>query len=308
MKTVKLASTGYLDHLPTAGQRARPGVPRPGARSEGDGAGAPERHRGPVRRQVLRARRPGHPTAAPRRLVPGRDRRLVLGRPQHQGADRPRRPLARGARAQPRTIHPRPGYRAGLDAEHGVTIDLDRRWRRSWPSSRGTRSRTPLEAHRDHRRGPRHRPRQDQGTARPRRGDAAATSRTIPVYYAGPAKTPEGMPSGSFGPTTAGRMDSYVDLFQSHGGSLVMIAKGNRSKAVTDACKNARRLLPRLDRRPRRAPGPGEHQEGRAARVPRAGHGGRLQDRRRRLPGVHPGRRQGERVLLAASGGRPEGE
>jgi fumarate hydratase class I len=58
-----------------------------------------------------------------------------------------------------------------------------------------------------------------------------------PIYYAGPAKTPAGLPSGSFGPTTAGRMDSYVDLFQSHGGSMVMIAKGNRSKAVTDACK-----------------------------------------------------------------------
>ncbi|MBM9537271.1 fumarate hydratase [Desulfobulbus alkaliphilus] len=58
-----------------------------------------------------------------------------------------------------------------------------------------------------------------------------------PVYYAGPAKTPAGKPSGSFGPTTAGRMDSYVDLLQSHGGSLVMIAKGNRSQQVTDACK-----------------------------------------------------------------------
>lgn len=58
-----------------------------------------------------------------------------------------------------------------------------------------------------------------------------------PIYYAGPAKTPPGMPSGSFGPTTAGRMDSYVDLFQSKGGSMVMIAKGNRSQAVTDACK-----------------------------------------------------------------------
>jgi fumarate hydratase class I len=58
-----------------------------------------------------------------------------------------------------------------------------------------------------------------------------------PIYYAGPAKTPEGMPSGSFGPTTAGRMDSYVDLFQSHGGSMIMIAKGNRSQQVTDACK-----------------------------------------------------------------------
>ena len=56
------------------------------------------------------------------------------------------------------------------------------------------------------------------------------------VYYAGPAKTPEGYASGSFGPTTAGRMDSYVDLFQENGGSFVMLAKGNRSKAVTDAC------------------------------------------------------------------------
>jgi len=58
------------------------------------------------------------------------------------------------------------------------------------------------------------------------------------VYYAGPAKTPVGMASGSFGPTTAGRMDSYVDYFQSQGGSLVMLAKGNRSKQVTDACKS----------------------------------------------------------------------
>lgn len=56
------------------------------------------------------------------------------------------------------------------------------------------------------------------------------------VYYAGPAKTPTGMASGSFGPTTAGRMDSYVDYFQTNGGSFVMLAKGNRSKAVTDAC------------------------------------------------------------------------
>ncbi len=59
-----------------------------------------------------------------------------------------------------------------------------------------------------------------------------------PVYYAGPAKTPRGMASGSFGPTTAGRMDSYVDLFQSHGASMVSIAKGNRSKEVADACRN----------------------------------------------------------------------
>ena len=58
-----------------------------------------------------------------------------------------------------------------------------------------------------------------------------------PIYYAGPAKTPEGMPSGSFGPTTAGRMDSYVDLFHSHGGAMITLAKGKRSQQVTDACK-----------------------------------------------------------------------
>jgi len=61
--------------------------------------------------------------------------------------------------------------------------------------------------------------------------------RNHPIYYAGPAKTPPGKPSGSFGPTTAGRMDSYVDLLQQNGGSLIMIAKGNRSKQVTEACK-----------------------------------------------------------------------
>ena len=58
-----------------------------------------------------------------------------------------------------------------------------------------------------------------------------------PVYYAGPAKTPEGMPSGSFGPTTAGRMDSYVPTFQAAGGSMVMLAKGNRSRVVRESCK-----------------------------------------------------------------------
>ncbi len=68
-------------------------------------------------------------------------------------------------------------------------------------------------------------------------GDLPDYFKQYPVYYAGPAKTPPGMPSGSFGPTTAGRMDGYVDIFQSHGGSMVMLAKGNRSQAVTDACK-----------------------------------------------------------------------
>ena len=122
-----------------------------------------------------------------------------------------------------------------------------------------------------------------------------------PVYYAGPAKTPAGLPSGSFGPTTAGRMDSYVDLFQSHGGSMIMIAKGNRSKAVTDACKKHGGFYLGSIGGPAALAGEREHQEGRAARVPRAGHGGRLQDRGRGFPGIHPGRRQGERVLRPAS-------
>jgi len=68
-------------------------------------------------------------------------------------------------------------------------------------------------------------------------GDLPDYFKKYPVYYAGPAKTPQGMASGSFGPTTAGRMDGYVDLFQSYGGSMVMLAKGNRSQQVTDACK-----------------------------------------------------------------------
>ena len=68
-------------------------------------------------------------------------------------------------------------------------------------------------------------------------GELPEYFRKYPVYYAGPAKTPQGMASGSFGPTTAGRMDGYVDLFQSNGGSMVMLAKGNRSQQVTDACK-----------------------------------------------------------------------
>ena len=69
------------------------------------------------------------------------------------------------------------------------------------------------------------------------KGDFPDYFKDYPVYYAGPAKTPEGMASGSFGPTTAGRMDPYVGLFQENGASMVMLAKGNRSQMVTDACK-----------------------------------------------------------------------
>ena len=82
------------------------------------------------------------------------------------------------------------------------------------------------------RRRPRSRPRRSRNARR--RGTGPATDH--PVYYAGSAKTPDGMASGSFGPTTAGRMDSYVHQFQAAGGSMVMLAKGNRSPQVTEAC------------------------------------------------------------------------
>ncbi len=121
--------------------------------------------------------------------------------------------------------------------------------------------------------------------------------RDHPVYYAGPAKTPAGMASGSFGPTTAGRMDSYVEQFQAAGGSKVMLAKGNRSKVGHRVLRRPRRLLPRLDRRSGRPPRPGLHHLGVGARVRGAGHGGGLEDRGRGLPGVHRGGRQGQRLL-----------
>ena len=128
------------------------------------------------------------------------------------------------------------------------------------------------------------------------------------VYYAGPAKTPEGYASGSFGPTTAGRMDAYVDEFQAAGGSLVMLAKGNRSKAVTDACKKHGGFYLGLDRRPRGAAGQGQHHQGRGARVRRAGHGGGVADRGGRLPRLHRRGRQGQRLLQrGVEAGRSEG-
>ncbi len=121
-----------------------------------------------------------------------------------------------------------------------------------------------------------------------------------PVYYAGPAKTPHGMATGSFGPTTAGRMDSYVGEFQQAGGSLVMLAKGNRSRAVREACKALWRLLSRQRRRAGGAAGAGLHPQGRGAGVPGTRHGGGLAHRGRGFPGVHRHRRQGQRLLRRA--------
>ena len=108
-----------------------------------------------------------------------------------------------------------------------------------------------------------------------------------PVYYAGPAKTPEGMASGSFGPTTAGRMDSYVPTFQAKGGSMVMLAKGNRSRVVRDSCKEhggfylgsiggvaAKLALESI-------------KKNRSSGISRAWHGSRLENRSRKFSSLH---------------------
>ena len=155
----------------------------------------------------------------------------------------------------------------------------------------------PALADRAARRRPRHRARQDQGAARRGRGDAGVPARPRRLLRRPGQDARPGWRQGSFGPTTAGRMDSYVEQFQAAGGSKVMLAKGNRSKVVTAGVRGARRLLPRLDRRPGRPAGPGLHPVGRGARVRRARHGGGLEDRGRGLPGVHRRRRQGQRLL-----------
>ena len=102
------------------------------------------------------------------------------------------------------------------------------------------------------------------------------------VYYAGPAKTPDGYASGSFGPTTAGRMDSYVDKFQAAGGSFIMLAKGNRSAAVTEACRQHGGFYLGSIGGAGGPAGPGLHHPRRGAGVPRARHGGGVEDRGRR--------------------------
>ena len=121
-----------------------------------------------------------------------------------------------------------------------------------------------------------------------------------PVYYAGPAKTPPGKPSGSFGPTTAGRMDSYVDLLQSHGASMVMIAKGNRSQQVTDACKKHGGFYLGSIGGPAAVLAEENIKKVECIDFPELGMEAVWKIRGRELPGLHPGGRQGERLLQEA--------
>ena len=235
LKTVKLASAGYLDYLPTEGNLLGQAFRDLAfeekvveiARKSGIGAQFGGKYFALDARVI---RLPRHGASCP------------VGVGVSCSADRNIKAKINRDGLWIEELERNPGrflpaqHRAGLEAENGVPIDLNR----PMPEVLAELSRFPVST-----------PLKLTGTIVVARDIAHAKIKEQldrgepmpaylkdhPVYYAGPAKTPEGMPSGSFGPTTAGRMDSYVDLFQEKGGSMVMIAKGNRSQAVTDACK-----------------------------------------------------------------------
>ncbi len=234
LKTVKLASTGYLDHLPTKGN--------PGgqafrdleleeklllaARKSGYGAQFGGKH---FVHDVRVVRLPRHGASCP----VGMGVSCSADRNVKAKIDRDGIWIEELDRNPGRLIPAR--YRG--KHEHGVVkIDLNRPMREiladlsKYPVTTQLSLTGTVIVGRDIAHA-RLKERLDRGEGLPQ------YIKDHPVCYAGPAKTPKGMAAGSFGPTTAGRMDSYVDLFQSHGGSLVMIAKGNRGKAVTDACR-----------------------------------------------------------------------
>jgi len=235
MKTVKLASAGYLDKLPTQGSKLGQAfrdleleeTVMDLARKSGIGAQFGGKYFALDARVI---RLPRHGASCPVGIgVSCSADRNIKARIDRDGIwlEELERDPARFIPAQ---------YRSGLGHKHGVDIDLDRPMNQILAELSKYAISTPLKltgtivvardiAH------AKIKERLDRGEGMP------DYLKDHPVYYAGPAKTPAGAPSGSFGPTTAGRMDSYVDLFQSHGGSMVMIAKGNRSQAVTDACE-----------------------------------------------------------------------
>ncbi len=235
MKAVKLASTGYYDTLPTEGNQLGRAFRDPAleakvmeiARKSGIGAQFGGKYFALDARVI---RLPRHGASCPVGIgVSCSADRNVKGKIDRDGV------WLEVLERNPGRFLPA-AHRAGLDASAGVSVDLNRPMPEvlaeltKYPVSTPLKLTGTIVVARDIAHA-KIKERLDRGEEMP------SYLRDHPVYYAGPAKTPEGLPSGSFGPTTAGRMDSYVDLFQSHGGSLVMIAKGNRSKSVTDACK-----------------------------------------------------------------------
>ena len=233
MKTVKLASAGYLDRLPTSGNELGRAFRDPAlearalelARQTGIGAQFGGKY---FALDVRVIRLPRHGASCPVGVgVSCAADRNAKGRIDRDGV------WLEQLEHDPVRFIPEK-YRTG-GHRHGVPIDLNRPMTEiraelsKQPVSTPLLLSGPIIVARDIAHA-KLKERLDRGE------DLPQYLKDHPVYYAGPAKTPAGMPSGSFGPTTAGRMDSYVDSFQSRGGSLVMIAKGNRSKQVTDAC------------------------------------------------------------------------
>ncbi|MGP0064357.1 MAG: fumarate hydratase [Isosphaeraceae bacterium] len=235
MKTVKLASAGYLDDLPTEGNALGRAFRDPAleakvmelARKSGIGAQFGGKYFALDARII---RMPRHGASCPVGIgVSCSADRNIKARIDREGI------WIEALERNPARFIPGAAGQA-TENGHGIPIDLNRQMAEVLADLSRHRVGTALRltgtivvardiAH------AKIKERLDCGEGMP------AYLRDYPVYYAGPAKTPEGLPSGSFGPTTAGRMDGYVDLFQSHGGSMIMLAKGNRTKAVTDACK-----------------------------------------------------------------------
>jgi fumarate hydratase, class I len=235
LKTVKLASTGYLDGLPTSGDALGRAFRDPEweervmqiARKSGIGAQFGGKYFA-LDARVIRLPRHGASCPVGMGVSCSADRNIKAKIDRHGlWLEVLERNPARFLPAE---------FRTGYAPKEGIAIDLNRPMAEiraqlsKHPVSTPLRLTGTIVVARDIAHA-KIKERLDRGEGMPE------YLREHPVYYAGPAKTPAGMPSGSFGPTTAGRMDSYVDEFQSLGGSLVMIAKGNRSKAVTEACK-----------------------------------------------------------------------
>jgi fumarate hydratase class I len=241
LKTAKLASARYLDDLPTAGSDAGHGFRDVGlekdvlelTRKTGIGAQFGGKY---FCHDVRVIRLPRHGASCPVGIaVSCSADRQALAKITREGV------FLEQLESDPARFLPEPnipGDGSGLAGESGEVVKVD--LTRPMSEIRAQLSRYPIKT-RLSLTGPlivardiahaKLKERLDRGEGLP------SYLRDHAVYYAGPAKTPEGYASGSFGPTTAGRMDAYVDLFQSHGASLVMLAKGNRSKAVTQACQ-----------------------------------------------------------------------
>jgi len=235
LKTAKLASAHYLDHLPTSGSLSAHGFRDLELEEEvfkltqGFGIGA--QFGGKYFCHDVRViRLPRHGASCPVALaVSCSADRQALGKITTDGV------FLEQLETDPAHYMPEAGIADDIEGGEVVEIDLNRSMAEILAelSKHPVKTRLsltgPLVVARDIAHA-KIKERLDAGEPMP------AYLRDHPVYYAGPAKTPEGMASGSFGPTTAGRMDSYVEQFQAAGGSMVMLAKGNRSKVVTEAC------------------------------------------------------------------------